>query len=357
MDVSLFDYHLPQELIARTPAEERSSSRLLVIHRKTGKIEHRRFHDVTEYLESGDVLVINNTRVIPARLMGNRYPGGGKIEALLLREREKLVWETMVRPGKRVKKGDRIVFEPKLLEGEVVEYLKQGERIIHFECRGDWKEVLEKVGHTPLPPYILKARRDDLRTDLAHTPLEMPGDRERYQTVYAAEEGSIAAPTAGLHFTSSLMNRLTEERVTIAPVTLHVGAGTFKPVTAEKVEDHEMHSEVYRIEEKTATVINNARKEGRRIVPVGTTAVRTLESAASDNGMVKSGSGETDLMIAPGYSFKCVDVVITNFHLPRSTLLMLVCAFGGRELVLKAYEEAIREKYRFYSYGDAMMII
>jgi S-adenosylmethionine:tRNA ribosyltransferase-isomerase len=263
----------------------------------------------------------------------------------------------MVRPGKKIRIGDRIVFEPRILEGEVVQYSCQGERLIRFTCQGDWWTQLEKIGHTPLPPYILKARRDNLHTDLAHTPLEEEGDRERYQTVFARHKGSVAAPTAGLHFSQALLSELQSKGIDTACITLHIGAGTFKPVTVQNVEDHPMHTEIYSIPGETAARINQAHEEKRRIIAVGTTTVRTLETAADEEGKVTAGSGETRLLIVPGYRFKCLNALVTNFHLPRSTLLMLVCAFVGTPLIMKAYEEAVREKYRFYSYGDAMLII
>ncbi len=357
MDVSLFDYSLPEGLIARYPAEERTHSRLFVVERASGSFAHRHFYDITQYLRRGDLLVLNDSKVIPARLMGRRLPGGGKVETLLLRQYAPLTWLVMVRPGKKIHAGDRIVFEPKILEGEVVKYVRPGERLVRFTCQGDWWSVIEHCGHTPLPPYILKARRDDRHTDFAHTPLEEPGDRERYQTVFAKREGSVAAPTAGLHFSTALLAELEKMDVEFAYVTLHVGAGTFKPVSTERIEDHKMHSEIYRLGKEESEKINAARREGRRIIPVGTTAVRTLETCADDVGSVQPSSGETRLMITPGYKFKCADALITNFHLPRSTLLMLVCAFGGLEIIKKAYAEAIRERYRFFSYGDAMLIL
>ena len=357
METALFDYTLPEELIARHPAGERTHSRLFIVERKTGNFIHSQFFNISQYLKTGDLLVFNNTRVIPARLMGYRFPGGGKVETLLLKEVEPLLWKAMVRPAKKVQIGERLIYEPKILEGEVIQYLGPGERLIKFECRGIWQDVLNKIGHTPLPPYIIKARRDDLKTDLGHTPLEEAGDRERYQTVYAQHRGSVAAPTAGFHFSSELISTLEQQGVVTAYLTLHIGAGTFKPVETERVEDHPMHSETYMLPKEAAEKINRARREGRRIIPVGTTAVRTLESCADEMGFVHPDAGETNLMILPGYKFKCADAMLTNFHLPRSTLLMLVCAFGGTELLLNAYSEAISKGYRFYSYGDAMLIL
>ncbi len=357
MDSSLFDYELPPGLIARHPAPERSDARMLVVNRAGSGIEHRRFFELPTFLHTGDVLVLNNSRVIPARLIGRRLPGGGMVEALLLKEREHLVWETMVRPGKKMRIGDRIVFRPRMLEGEITEYLERGERLIRFDCAGDWHNVIESVGHVPLPPYIVKARRDAGEAKSSADPADTVEDRERYQTVYAQHEGSVAAPTAGLHFTTEMLARLEAMGVQCVYATLHVGPGTFKPVTEERIEDHVMHSEPYVITEEAAGRINQARAEGRRIVAVGTTSVRILESCADDAGRVRSGTGETSLMIAPGYRFRCVDALITNFHLPRSTLLMLVCALAGRDAILRAYREAVREEYRFYSYGDAMLIV
>jgi len=357
MEVSLFDYALPEDLIARFPARERSHSRLLVLDPSTGAIKHDHFFHIGTYLQSGDLLVMNDTRVIPARLMGRRVPGGGKVEVLLLREMEPLLWRAMVRPGKKIQTGDRIVFQPKILEGEVVQYSSQGERLIRFTCQGDWWTLLDKIGHTPLPPYILKARRDHLHTDLAHTPLEEEEDKERYQTVYARDKGSVAAPTAGLHFSTALLSDLQSKGIETACITLHIGPGTFKPVTVQNVEDHPMHTEIYSISGETAARINQAHEDKRRIIAVGTTTIRTLETATDEEGRIAAGSGETGLLIVPGYRFKCINALVTNFHLPRSTLLMLVCAYGGLSNIMKAYEEAVREKYRFYSYGDAMLII
>jgi S-adenosylmethionine:tRNA ribosyltransferase-isomerase len=357
MDISLFDYSLPEELVARHPAPERDQSRLFVIDRMSGSFTHEHFSNIGKFLRRGDLLVLNDTRVIPARLMGQRLPGGGKVETLLLKEIEPLLWQVMVKPAKKIHTGDRIVFQPKLLEGEVTGYIAPGERLMHFTCRGDWWETLDKVGHTPLPPYILKGRRDDLHTDLGHTPLEESEDRVRYQTIYARVRGSVAAPTAGLHFSEGILDDLKTRGIEVAFVTLHIGAGTFKPVTTERVEDHPMHWETYHLTTEDSEKINHVRMEGHRIIPVGTTSVRTLETCADMEGFVHPASGETRLLIIPGYRFKCADALLTNFHLPRTTLLMLVCAFGGRELILRAYEEAVRERYRFYSFGDAMLIL
>jgi len=357
MDTSLFDYCLPEELVARRPAPMRTHSRLFVLKRVPGVFIHERFYNIKNHLRAGDLLVLNDSRVFPARLIGRRLPGGGKIEALLLKEREHLIWEAMVRPGKKIRVGDCIVFHPGELEGEILEYLGKGERLIRFICRGDWDKILNRYGHTPLPPYILKARRDNAHTDLGHTPPEEPGDRERYQTVYARDRGSVAAPTAGFHFSENLMLELRNIGVNFTFLTLHIGPGTFKPVTTERIEDHEIHTEYYRVTRESAEVVNETRRRGGRIIPVGTTVVRTLETCSDENGIVHPGSGETSLMIMPGYRFRCADALITNFHLPRSTLLLLVSAFGGVELIRKAYGEAIAQRYRFYSYGDAMLIL
>jgi len=353
----MFNYPLPEDLVARHPAEKRTHSRLLVVNRALRSISHDHFYNIGKYLRTGDLLVLNDTRVIPARLPGFRVPGGGKVEILLTRKKEPLLWEAMVRPGKKIRPGDRIVFKPKLLEAEIVQYLEPGYRLIRFFCKHPFEQVLQKLGHTPLPPYILKARRDDLNTDLAHIPWEQPQDRDRYQTVYAKQNGSIAAPTAGLHFSNELISALKSRGVQITFITLHVGPGTFKPVTEENIEDHVMHSETYTVLPQAAKLINRAKREKRRVIPVGTTVVRTLESCMDENGVLKSGTAETSLMILPGRRFGYADALVTNFHLPRSTLLMLVCAFGGKDLIFKAYKEAVEKKYRFYSYGDAMLIL
>lgn len=357
MKTSLFDYDLPEELIARHPAKERSQSSLLCVKRSDETIFHDHFFNLERYLGPGDVLVLNDSRVIPARLFGHRVPGGGKVEVLLTRELEPMVWEAMVRPGKKIGPGDKIIFQAGVLKGEILHHINPGERIIRFICRGDWWEVLQDIGHTPLPPYILKARRDDLHTDFSHLAPEEPEDRERYQTVYALTKGSVAAPTAGLHFSLELLERLRTLGVEIVSITLHVGPGTFKPVSSMNVEDHPMHKERYIIPEETAMKINLAKKEKRRVIPVGTTVVRCLESSSDKEGFVKAEERETQLMIVPGYRFQCSDAMLTNFHLPRSTLLMLVCAFAGTSLIMKSYQEAIDKHYRFYSYGDAMLIV
>ncbi len=335
-----FYYELPQELIAQTPLKDRTASRLLVLDRKSGEIEHRRFRDITEYLRPGDCLVMNNTRVIPARLYGVKEDTGGKIEFLLLKRIDLDTWEIILKPGKRGRKGARFVFGDGALRAEITDVKPDGNRIVRFEYEGVWEQLLDKLGEMPLPPYIK----------------EKLTDKERYQTVYSKIEGSAAAPTAGLHFTEELLEKIKDMGVNTAYLTLHVGLGTFRPVSVENVEEHVMHSERYEINEETAELINKTRENGGRIVAVGTTSVRTLETAADDDGRLKAESGNTDIFIYPGYKFKAVDALITNFHLPESTLLMLVSAFAGKDKVFKAYEEAVKEKYRFFSFGDAMFI-
>ena len=343
MKVSDFDYELPKELIAKFPVEPRDSARLMVLHRDTGKTEHRIFRDIVEYLKAGDVLVINDTKVIPARLFG-RLETGARIELLLVRQPSLSVWEVLARPARKLKEGKKILFDEEL-EAVVKGYAGEGRRLVEFKVKGnkDFMEKLEEIGHIPLPPYIERE--------------ETPEDREKYQTVFAKKAGAVAAPTAGLHFTEELLEKLRNKGIIIETVTLHVGPGTFKPVKVENVEDHQMDYETYSVPEKTAEEVNRAKAEGRRVVAVGTTVVRTLESAADEGGRVKPGEGSTNLFIYPGYKFKVIDALITNFHLPRSTLLMLVSAFAGRERILNAYREAVKEGYRFYSYGDAMFII
>ncbi|HIW57598.1 MAG TPA: tRNA preQ1(34) S-adenosylmethionine ribosyltransferase-isomerase QueA [Firmicutes bacterium] len=335
-----FYYELPQELIAQTPLKDRTASRLLVLDRKSGEIEHRRFRDITEYLRPGDCLVMNNTRVIPARLYGVKEDTGGKIEFLLLKRIDLDTWEIILKPGKRGRKGARFVFGDGALRAEITDVKPDGNRIVRFEYEGVWEELLDKLGEMPLPPYIK----------------EKLTDKERYQTVYSKIEGSAAAPTAGLHFTEELLEKIKDMGVNTAYLTLHVGLGTFRPVSVENVEEHVMHSEYYEINEETAELINRTRENGGRIVAVGTTSVRTLETAADGAGRLKAESGNTDIFIYPGYKFKAVDALITNFHLPESTLLMLISAFAGKDKVFKAYEEAVKEKYRFFSFGDAMFI-
>ncbi len=341
MKLKDFYYDLPQELIAQDPLEKRSDSRLMVVGRSDGSITHRHFYDLPDYLRAGDCLVINDTKVIPARLMGVKEDTGASIEVLLLKRREEKLWETLVRPGKKARPGARIIFGDGLLVGEVTDIVEEGNRLIRFTYDGIWEELLDRLGQMPLPPYITHQLKD----------------RNRYQTVYAAHEGSAAAPTAGLHFTEELLEKLRDMGVVIAKVTLHVGLGTFRPVKTENILEHHMHSEFYMVEEAEAARINAARAEGRRIISVGTTSTRTLESVADENGTVRAGSGWTDIFIYPGYRFKAVDGLITNFHLPESTLLMLVSAFSSREKILQAYEIAVEEKYRFFSFGDAMLLI
>ena len=340
MNVKDFNYELPEELIAQDPLEDRSSSRLLMLDKRTGKIRHGVFRDIIGELRRGDCLVINNTKVIPARLFGVKEETGAAIEVLLLKRREKDLWETLVRPGKKARPGTVISFGEGLLRGTVTDVVEEGNRLIRFSHAGIFEEILDRLGQMPLPPYITH-------------PLQ---DKNRYQTVYAKHDGSAAAPTAGLHFTEELLEELREKGVEIVNVTLHVGLGTFRPVKEDVVENHHMHSEFFCIDEDAAEAINRAKGEGRRVICVGTTSCRTLESAADERGFVKAASGWTEIFIYPGYRFKCMDGLITNFHLPQSTLLMLVSAFAGREHVLAAYEEAVRERYRFFSFGDAMYI-
>ena len=341
MKTSDFYYDLPQELIAQDPLEDRSGSRLLVLEKETGKIRHRMFRDIIEYLKPGDCMVINDTKVIPARLIGSKIGTDAKIEVLLLKRKENDVWETLVKPGKKAKPGTRISFGDGLLVGEVMDVVEEGNRLIHFEYEGIFEEILDKLGQMPLPPYITHQLKD----------------RYRYNTVYAAHEGSAAAPTAGLHFTPELLKTIEEKGIDIARVTLHVGLGTFRPVKVDDVTDHHMHSEFYQIEEEAAEKINRAKEHGGRVICVGTTSCRTIESAADENGRLKACSGWTEIFIYPGYRFKALDCLITNFHLPESTLIMLVSALAGKEHVLSAYEEAVKEKYRFFSFGDAMLIM
>ena len=336
---SYFD--LPKELIAQDPLEDRSSSRLLVLDRKTGAREHRIFRDIVEYLNPGDCLVINNTKVIPARLYGAKEGTQAKIEILLLKRREGDVWETLVKPGKKAKPGTKISFGDGLLMGEVLDVVDEGNRLIKFTYDGIFEEILDQLGQMPLPPYITHQLKD----------------KNRYQTVYAKHDGSAAAPTAGLHFTPELLRQIEEKGVKIAHVTLHVGLGTFRPVKVEDVTQHHMHSEYFFIEEDQAKLINDTKAAGGRVIAVGTTSCRTLESAVGEDGKLKATSGWTDIFIYPGYQFKVIDALITNFHLPESTLLMLVSALAGKENIMNAYEEAVKERYRFFSFGDAMFIM
>lgn len=341
MNVKDYDYDLPEELIAQDPLEDRSSSRLMVLDRQTGDVEHKHFTDILEYLHPGDCLVINNTKVIPARLFGVKEDTQAKIEVLLLKRKENDIWETLVKPGKKAKPGTKIIFGEGLLTGEVVDVVDEGNRLIQFHYEGIFEEILDQLGEMPLPPYITHKLKD----------------KNRYQTVYAKNEGSAAAPTAGLHFTKELLEKVKEKGVNIAHVTLHVGLGTFRPVKVDDVESHHMHSEFYIVEEDQAKLINDTKKAGKRVIAVGTTSCRTLESATGEDGILKSGSGWTEIFIYPGYHFKMIDALITNFHLPESTLVMLVSALAGKENIMHAYETAVQEKYRFFSFGDAMIII
>lgn len=335
-----FYFDLPEELIAQDPLEDRAGSRLLVLDKNTGDVEHHVFREIVDYLKAGDCLVLNNTKVIPARLMGVREGTGATIEVLLLKRKENDVWETLVKPGKKAKPGTKIIFGEGLLVGEVTEVVEEGNRLIKFYYEGIFEEILDKLGQMPLPPYITHQLKD----------------KNRYQTVYAKHEGSAAAPTAGLHFTNALLEEIKAKGVEVAYVTLHVGLGTFRPVKVDNVLEHHMHSEFYMIEKEEADKINRAKAAGHRIISVGTTSCRTLESATGEDGILKPASGWTDIFIYPGYKFKMIDALITNFHLPESTLLMLVSALAGKDRIMKAYEEAIAEKYRFFSFGDAMFI-
>lgn len=340
MNVKDYDYDLPEELIAQDPLEDRSSSRLMVLDRQTGDVEHRHFTDILEYLHPGDCLVINNTKVIPARLFGVKEDTQAKIEVLLLKRKENDIWETLVKPGKKAKPGTKLVFGDGLLTAEVVDVVEEGNRLIQFHYDGIFEEILDQLGQMPLPPYITHQLKD----------------KNRYQTVYAKYDGSAAAPTAGLHFTKELLQKVKDMGVDIAEVTLHVGLGTFRPVKVENVLDHHMHSEFYMVSQEAADKINRAKESGHRVIAVGTTSTRTLEAAADENGRLHETSSWTEIFIYPGYQFKVIDALITNFHLPQSTLVMLVSALAGREHVLHAYEIAVKERYRFFSFGDAMLI-
>lgn len=335
-----FYYELPEELIAQDPLEDRSSSRLLVLDKESGAVSHHVFKEITDYLKPGDCLVINDTKVIPARLIGSKVGTEAKIEILLLKRKENDIWETLVKPGKKAKIGTKICFGEGLLVGEVVDIVEEGNRLIQFTYEGIFEEILDQLGQMPLPPYITHQLED----------------KNRYQTVYAKHTGSAAAPTAGLHFTPELLQKVEEMGVDIARVTLHVGLGTFRPVKVEEITDHHMHSEFYQIEEEAAQKINRAKESGHRVICVGTTSCRTVESAADERGHIEAGNGWTEIFIYPGYQFKVLDCLITNFHLPESTLIMLISALAGREHVLNAYEEAVKERYRFFSFGDAMFI-
>jgi S-adenosylmethionine:tRNA ribosyltransferase-isomerase len=336
-----FYFDLPQELIAQDPLEDRSASRLLVLNRKTGAVEHHTFKEIMNYVRSGDCLVLNNTKVIPARLMGVKEDTGAAIEVLLLKRRDNDVWETLVKPGKKARPGAKIVFGDGCLRAEVLDVVEEGNRLLRFDYEGIFEEVLDRLGEMPLPPYITHKLQD----------------KNRYQTVYAKYEGSAAAPTAGLHFTEELLAQIEEMGVKIAYVTLHVGLGTFRPVKADNILEHHMHSEHYEVTPETAELINRTKESGGRVICVGTTSCRTVESAADESGRVQPGCGDTEIFIYPGYRFKVLDCLITNFHLPESTLVMLVSALAGRENVLAAYREAVEERYRFFSFGDAMLVI
>lgn len=344
MHIDKFDYELPAELIAQYPTEKRENSRLMVIHRENGIVEHKHFYDILDYLSPGDCLVMNNSKVLPARLIGTKEATGIEVEFLLTKRKQGDIWETMVRPGRRLKPGDRVHFsEDPLLYAEILNYGEGGTRIVEFRYNGNFLDILDRVGKMPLPPYIQRESGE--------------GDKERYQTVYCKDEGSVAAPTAGLHFTDELLSRVREKGIQLAYVTLHVGIGTFRPVKCENIEEHKMHFEEFWIDEKTADIINKTKASGGRIISVGTTSTRTLESAANADGTVSAGHGDTDIFIYPGYSFRVIDCQVTNFHLPKSTLMMLISAFYDREKILNAYDMAVREKYRFFSYGDAMLLL
>jgi len=336
-----FYFDLPKELIAQDPLEDRSASRLLHLDKLTGSVDHHVFKEVPEFLKPGDCLVLNNTKVIPARLLGEREGTGGHVEVLLLARKDKDVWETLVKPGKKCKPGAKLTFGDGILKAEVLETVEEGNRLVRFTYDGIWEEVLDRLGEMPLPPYITHKLRD----------------KNRYQTVYAKYEGSAAAPTAGLHFTKELLEEIQKKGISVVYVTLHVGLGTFRPVKEENVLEHHMHSEWYQVSEEAARCINETKAAGGRVICVGTTSCRTVESASGEDGIVRAGSGDTQIFIYPGYHFKVLDGLITNFHLPESTLVMLVSALAGREHVLAAYEEAIRERYRFFSFGDAMIIV
>lgn len=340
MKVSDFDFYLPEELIAQHPLEKRDSSRLMILDKKTGVIKHKYFHDVIEYLNEGDTLVLNNTRVMPARLIGEKEGTGGKIEFLLLKRIQGDKWECLAKPGKRAKIGQKFTFGEGKLTCTVVDIVEEGNRIIEFSYEGIFEQVLDELGEMPLPPYIT----------------EKLEDKERYQTVYSKEKGSAAAPTAGLHFTEELLQQIRDKGINIAYLTLHVGLGTFRPVKVEDINEHIMHSEYYVLDKENADIINKTKKNGNKIIAVGTTSTRTLETIGDENGFVREQSGWTNIFIYPGYKYKVIDELITNFHLPESTLIMLVSALAGKENVMNAYNEAVKEKYRFFSFGDSMLI-
>lgn len=340
MKTSDFNYDLPEELIAQDPAGRRDASRLLVIDKKTGERQHKIFHDIIDYLVPGDCLVLNNTKVIPARLLGERETTGGKVEVLLLKRKDNDIWETLVKPGKKARPGSRLVFGEGLLKAEVLDVVEDGNRLVKFEYSGIFEEILDQLGQMPLPPYITHKLKD----------------KNRYQTVYARYEGSAAAPTAGLHFTEELLKEIEDKGINIAKVTLHVGLGTFRPVKSDNIENHHMHTEEYHVSSEAADLINTTKKNGGRVICVGTTSLRTVESAAANYGIINTGGGDTDIFIYPGYQFKIADALITNFHLPESTLLMLVSALEGQSEIMEAYNEAVSLKYRFFSFGDAMFM-
>lgn len=340
MKTSDFFYELPEELIAQDPLEDRTASRLLVLDRKTDKLEHKIFGDVINYLNPGDCLVINNTRVIPARLIGEKEGTGGKVEILLLKRRENDIWESLVKPGKKLRPGARVIFGDGRLKAEILEIAEEGNRLVKFYYEGIFEEILDSLGEMPLPPYITHKLED----------------KEMYQTVYAKFDGSAAAPTAGLHFTNELLEKIRQKGIRIASITLHVGLGTFRPVKVEDVNNHHMHTEWYEVNNEAADIINETKKNGGRVICVGTTSCRTIESVADENGLMSAKTGETDIFIYPGYKFKVMDGLITNFHLPESTLVMLVSAFAGKDRILSAYETAVKERYRFFSFGDAMIL-
>ena len=341
MNVTDFDYDLPEELIAQHPHEKRDESRLLVLNKQKQTIEHKIFKDIIEYLEPGDCLVINNTKVIPARLYGIKQPTGANVEFLLLNRKKDDIWEVMVRPGRKLLQGTKVSFGDGILGANILEVLPNGSRLVKFNYKGIFNEILDRIGLMPLPPYIKETLKE----------------KDRYQTVYAKHEGSAAAPTAGLHFTEELLQKIRLKGIEIANVTLHVGIGTFRPVKVEKVEEHQMHTEHYYIKQEDAKKINQAKRNKKRVIACGTTSCRVLESVADKNGMVKEVEGDTNIFIYPGYQFKCIDALITNFHLPKSTLIMLVSALAGRDYIMRAYQEAVKEKYKFFSFGDAMFIV
>lgn len=341
MKTSDFFYELPEELIAQDPLEDRTASRLLVLDRKSDMLEHKIFSDIIDYLNHGDCLVINNTRVIPARLIGEKDGTGGKVEILLLKRLQNDVWETLVKPGKKLRPGARVTFGDGRLKAEVMEVAEEGNRLVKFYYGGIFEEILDSLGEMPLPPYITHKLED----------------KEMYQTVYAKFDGSAAAPTAGLHFTKELLEKIEHKGIKIASITLHVGLGTFRPVKVEDVNNHHMHTEWYEVNKEAADIINETKNHGGRVICVGTTSCRTIETVADENGLMSAGTGETDIFIYPGYKFKIMDGLITNFHLPESTLVMLVSAFAGKEKVISAYKAAVKERYRFFSFGDGMLII